>query len=710
MSNSAMAGDEAVAKNDPDDRPIKKGDEAARWLAAVKASGARESKWRKKGLDIVARYRAEEMLELYTSKPTEKKINILYSNTDVLLSHLCVDLGTPDVRRMFPRPGRKTQIARLSAEVLEKTMVAEGHACDSGKEFEDAIEDAVLPGRGQVWLDLDEVESPKPDMTWFKAEICHVDWDMFRTGPARKWREVPWVARGHLFDKEDLEDKFGDFAKDIPLNYELENNSEQTKQSVTGTGRESIERALVWEIWDKHSQCRLYVAEDFPKILRSDVDPFRLEGFFPCPEPLYMIKTTKTMIPVPLFVQYEHQANELNRLTTRSNRLTESLKYCGLYGALGDDTLKDIGNLEDGEFIPFKNFAALQQSGGLAQAFMVRDISQIVPALQAVDAKIDLLVQRIYEISGISDIMRGESNPDTTATAERFKARFGSQRSNRRSRQVQRFVRNAYRIKAELVAEHYSPEQLSEITGIPLPTKLAQQQAQQQLQMIQGQAAQMQAAGMPAPQPDPQMVEDLQAAAEATPWEDVGGVIRSNARRLFMVDVETDDTAADDDVETQEQALAFMGAMFTTLQSIGPAVAAKPELLPLAKELVTFTANAFKVGQAFDDAINDVFDKLAKAPPPPAAPADPVAAAQAALVQVQTQKAQADIGISQQKAQADLQAKTQAAAIDVQIKQIELQIKKMELQIKQEEVQTRAVGNQIDLQQKVQQHETRPIA
>jgi len=725
MAEAADNDQEVNEKPDVDDKPLKKGESAAKWHVELKAASTREEKWRKAARDILARYRQERALELFSNKPNDKKMNILYSNTDVMLAHLCIDLGTPDVRRNFPRPGRKTKIARLSAEILEKTMITEGHSEDASCEFEDAIEDAVLPGRGQVWIDLEEVEGPTGKDQWLQASICQVTWEFFRHGPAKRWREVPWVARGHLFSRDDLEDKFPTYSEEIPLNYELDNSEENVKESNAGPSKESLERSLVWEIWDKETMSRIYVAEDFPTILQSDDDPYHVEGFFPCPPPLYMCKTSSNLRPVPLYFQYRDQAEELDRLTTRSWRLMESLKYCGLYGATGDDSMKDVGNLEDGEFIPFKNFAALQQSGGLAGAFMTRDITAIVPALQAVEAKIETTVQRIWELAGISDLMRGDSTPDTTATAERFKARFGSMRGNRRSRIVQRFVRNAYRIKAEIVAEHYNRKQLAEMTGIDLPTKQEQQEAQRlltQLQAIeqqhmaqQTQLAQIAQAGGQAPPPpkplpvDPQSLEDLQATIAATPWEDISEVIRSNARRLFMVDVETDDTAMDDDEETKESALEFMTAMFTTLQSIGPAVAQKPELLPLAKELVTFTANAFKVGQAFDDAINDVFDKLASSPPqdPASAPTDPVAAAQAQLVQVQTKKAQADIITNQQKAQADLQAKQAAGAIDIQIKQIELQLKQMELQIKQQEVQASAASSQIKLASQVQDHQAK---
>ena len=713
MSGTAEAGADMgdvqhANTMEDEDKATKTGDPASRWHSEIKAAGMREDKWRKKSLDIIARHRQERALEIHSNKPTDKKTNILYSNTEVLLSHLCVDLGTPDVRRMFPRPGRKTKIARAAAAVLEKAMTAEGHAQDCEKEFEDSIEDAVLPGRGQVWVDLEETDGPDPETDWLEAKICHVPWEFFRMGPARRWSEVPWVARMHLFSRDDLLDAFPEFGAEIPLGYEIENSSEQTKQSLIGPGKESVERAAVWEIWDKYNRERIYVAEDFPKVLKVDDDPYNLKGFFPCPHPLYMIKTTDSLIPIALFVQYQDQATELDRLTTRSYRLTETLKYTGIYGSVGDDVLGDLANLEDGEFMPYKNFQAIQATGGLSSIFMVRDLGPIVTALQAIDAKIDWTIQRIYDISGISDIMRGQSNPETTATAEKFKARFGSQRSSRRQRMVQRFVRDVYRIKAEMIGEHYPREQLEEMTGIRLPTKEEQDQAKaaiEQLKAIQQQhmaemAPQPPMPGQPpmptpqaAPKPlpvNPDSIEDLQETLEAVAWEDIQAIIRSNARRLMMVDVETDDTAFDDDQVNKEHAITFMTSFMQTMAQIVPAVQQNPALLPLAKELVTFTADTFKVGQAFDDAINDCFDKIAKMPPPSAKPDPKEAESQAkasAIQQEAQQKAQAhqmDTQAAMQQHQADMAARAQDAQQKQQQHQAEMQGKMADLQAKQE--------------------------
>jgi hypothetical protein len=46
-------------------------------------------------------------------------------------------------------------------------------------------------------------------------------------------------------------------------------------------------------------------------------DPLKLEGFFPCPPPLNATIAQGSTIPVPDYVLYQDQAEELDDLTGR---------------------------------------------------------------------------------------------------------------------------------------------------------------------------------------------------------------------------------------------------------------------------------------------------------------------------------------------------------------------------------------------------------
>lgn len=515
--------------------------QAKYWHNQIQAAEDREKKWRETGQKVVARYLDER--EGYSGgEGCERRVNILWSNTEVLQGNLYSELGTADVRRAFPQPGNANKVARTAALVLERNIISCANRYNVDAEFEDAITDYLTAARGQVWVEYDAVidrmptkvtkeddetgEAEEEEVTekirYQKAEICHVPWTDWTHGPAKKWRDVPWVARKLLFTPDDCARTWPQFNNSmdkttIPCNHVLTEGKDRNDDQ----GATDFKRATVWEIWDKRSQSRIYVANDFQWELEREDDPYRVESFFPCPEPLYGVKGTDRLLPRPEYMMYKDQAEELDRCNTRIWKLLESLKFRGVRfaGLDGEDTLSDIANLEDGEFLPLKNFQALAQGGGLKEAFQVMDLAPIAVAIQAAAERAVQLIQSIYEITGISDVVRGSSDPNETATAQNIKARFGSQRLQKRQKKVHRFVRDAIRIKGEIIAEHFEREQLSQASGVPLPTEaeraqaratlqqFAQQQKMQQMMAQQAQMAQQQPQGgppMPQMQPQPQ--------------------------------------------------------------------------------------------------------------------------------------------------------------------------------------------------------------
>jgi hypothetical protein len=317
------------------------------------------------------------------------------------------------------------------------------------------------------------------------------------------------VGRKLLFTTDDCAKswpQFNDSADKttIPATHILTEGKDRNSDQ----GADDFKRAVIWEIWHKKSGKRIYIAKDFEWELESEPDPYGLEGFFPCPKPLYGIKFTDRLVPKPEYLQYKDQAEELDRINTRIWRLLESLKYRGFRfaGLDGEDTLGDLGGLEDGQFPALKNFANLVQGGGLKEAYQVMDLQPIVIAIQGAAQRALELIQSIYEVTGISDIVRGSSDPNETLGAQKMKASFGSTRMKKRQAEVQRFVKELYKMKGELIAEHFEREQLSEASGIPLPTEAERAQARQLLQMVEQmqQQAQQPPQGAGGPQMPPQ--------------------------------------------------------------------------------------------------------------------------------------------------------------------------------------------------------------
>lgn len=475
------------------------------WHNQIQAAEEREEKkWRKAARKVIARY-LDERKDYESAPGCNRKVNILWSNTEVMRGNLFAELGKPDVRRAFPKPGVANKIARTAALVLERNLVACGNRYAVETEIEDAITDYLLPGRGQCWIEYEpsftvDEETGEETLGYQTVEIAQVCWDDWTHGPAKRWRDVPWVARKHMFTAEDCANAWPDHngadgRTTIPCHYVLLEGKDRSEEQ----GGEDFRRATIWEIWDKKSRQRIYVARDFEWVLEETPDPYNLEDFFPCPKPLYSVKFTDNLLPRPEYLQYKDQAEELDRLNTRIWRLLESLKYRGIILGQADPEgkLQDITQLEDGQFMHMKTFQQLAQGAGLKDAAQVLDLAPIVVAIQGAAERAVQLIQSIYEITGISDVIRGATDPRETKGAQQLKAQFGSQRIRKRQKEVQNFVKALYRMKAELIAEKFQREQLSEAAGILLPTNAEREQARQLLAIVEQQKQAAQQAQQP---------------------------------------------------------------------------------------------------------------------------------------------------------------------------------------------------------------------
>ena len=691
------------------------------WLGEIEAAKKRDKKWWDRGQKVLDRYRDERDKE----KSYEKRVNILWSNTEILKAALYSGTGQPDVRRRFPNKGARERVARQAAIVLERAISYTHDAYDVDSEMECAVEDHLLPGRGTTWLEytaeteLPEDEKAEGDTDSMDAEygqaqegearqasygvidqqvkLVHVYWQDFLTSFGRKWQDVWWVARRHLYSRDELNKYFPNHSDKIPLGAEIYGAQKPKDQKD-----DTFKRAAVWEIWDKSKKERIYVAEGYDQVLKKDPDPYQLRPFFPCQEPLYSIKTTGSLTPIPEYTLYQDQAQELDRLTTRLDVMIDALKRRGVYDASmegADNKLSQIASAGDNEFLPYKGFAALQERGGLAGVFQVEDLGPTITVVEKLYEKSQICIQRIYEITGISDIMRGDSTKQQTATEARVKSQFGSLRIQKRQARVQRFVRDGFRLVGELIAEHFTREKLQEMTGIRLPLKqeiaMAQQllqQAQQQQQMqaqYQQVAQQAQQAGQPAPPPpqmqpiDPLQLTEAQEIAQAVSWEDIASVLRSDERRCYTIDVESNATAQLDDLDEKQARIEFVTNMQNLLQNSLPAAIQIPPTLPLVKELVMFGVKTFKVGRQLEETFEDAFQQLSmlaqKQQQQPQQP-DP----KMLEVQAKAKAAEADIQLKKQKADHEVQLAEHKMAADEQRQNRELEHKASMEQMKQQ--------------------------
>ena len=595
------------------------------WHIELNNADKTEEDWRRRGRKVIERYRDERNVDTY-GMGSEKKFNILWANTETLKGALFAKMAKPDVRRRFPD---NNPVTKNIARVLERTLAYANDVYNANKPIESALEDYLLPGRGVVWVVYDPVfvkemvqmeqinemgerviiEVEEERVAEQRCYFDYVHWEDYRENPAKRPEDVSWKARRHLWTRDELKDKGFSNVEDIPLDWSPDSDEENYE------AEEVFKRAEVWEIWDRVKYKRYYVARNYDKILRVDDDPYELQDFFPTPTPMIAVRTNDTSVPIPEFTLYQDQAEELDRVTTRISNLIEGLKRRGVYDASVPE-LSHLANAGDNDFIPSENFSLLAQKGGLAGVFQQEDISPIGMVLQGLYQQRTQILEIIYEVTGISDLLRGNTKASETATAQQLKAQFGSMRMRKRQEEIERYIRDLFRIKAEIVAEHYEPEILQAITNI---------------------------------QVTPEMIQ----------------IMRDDKLREYNIDVETDSTVFADENAEKQTRIEFLQAMGGYLEKAIAISNANPMLTPIAFQSLRFLVGAWKVGREFEEIIDQteqqIMQQMQQAMQAPPQPSEAEKIAQARIQgELMREK------MKQEGKLADIQAKSGAEMTKIQ--------------------------------------------
>ena len=638
-------------------------------------------KWEKRGQKVVRRYRDErDAIEM-----PRMKFNILWSNISVLFPALYGRQAKPEVSRRYMD---QDPVGRMACTMLERVVEYEvTQFSDFDGAMRGVVEDRLLPGRGTAWLRYEPVivsEAPEPMMPTMEGteegaqitdveEIERVDsahspvdyvyWQDFIHSPARHWEEVWWVARWVYMTKDEGIERFGDVFKNVPMQSQaddVDSKNPMTAKSAYG------KKAKVAEIWNKRTKKVCWIAKGYPQALDERDDPLELEEFFPCPKPLLATTTNGSLIPVPDYCEYEDQAQELDNLTQRIYLLVKACKAVGVFNA----EFKELGRMfsegVDNKLFPVTAWAAMSEKGGLKGAIDMMDTSAIIKTLQQLYASREVVKQSIYEIMGISDILRGASNASETLGAQQLKANFGSLRLRASQGDVARFATDLFRMKAQIVCKFYPPELIVEMSGV--------------MNTPEGQ--------------DPQL---LQAAIQ---------MLSNSTIRDFHIQVEADSLAQIDEQAEKQNAQEAVSAIGGFLEASLPMMQGAPEMLPMMSEMLLFLVRRYRAGRGLEGAIEksmkaleDKAKQMQQQPPPNPEMMKLQAEQQAEQMRMQAQaqteqmKVQAQGQIEQTKAQLEMQMQQAEQQATLQLEQMKEQFAQamanQELQVKAREMQGR---------------------
>lgn len=485
-------------------------------------------------------------------------------------------------------------------------------------------------------------EAPR-EVVYEEARIKYEFWEDYREAPARVWAEVNWVRYRAYLTQDELKDRFGK-KKAALVNLDFTPKGSESSETGKDGAASIYKKAEIWEIWDKTKREVIWIAPGTPDlVLDKKADPLKLSGFFPNPDPLLATTTTDKRIPVPDYIQYQDQAIEIDTLTQRINKLTEALRVAGVYAADEKQSLQRLFDAGDNTLIPVEGWAAFAgDKGGLKDLILWLPIQQVAEVVIQLYSARDRSKQILYEVTGIADIIRGSTNPNETATAQGIKAQYATMRLSATQKSVANFARDLIRLTAGVIAEHFSPQTISLITGypqlLPVPPLPPMPQAPQPSPMAQPMPQRPPMPGQPPqapqPQPDPAVVAYQQAMAQ---WKQMAAqvqqvqaqnaelqkqflaavdMLKKDAAHDFKIDIEADSTIAVDEDADKKSRTEFLGAVIPLLEQVVPLAQGKPEMANLMKEIVMFGIRGFRVARTLEETFEKALDAIGQLQPP----------------------------------------------------------------------------------------------
>jgi hypothetical protein len=481
-----MSADEIDPK--PEDKPKS----ASRWLAMLKDAESADRYYHEQ-VDAIDKRYAE--LKKLSTRAGNRQLQLLWANLEVMKPTVYSRPPQPVVQ---PRFKDRKELPRKAGDVMERALISDVEADDLHDTLLLGRDDLCVAARGVVWLTDGERDGVPVAM----AE--HLDRKDWRCEPSRKWSEVGWVARRAFMDRREVKDRF----KEVPPTMKFE------KRKVGDFMGEK--KASVWEIWHKADNCVVWVSEDVEDVLDKREPHLKLTRFFPCPKPAYGTLERGTLTPIPDPVYYLDQLEEINDTTARIAALTDAVKMRGFYPAGTSDVAEAIEtafkSLDDRAMMtPINSLSSLGPNVSLKDAILWLPVVEVMTTIQGLIEIRRQLIEDVYQITGLSDIMRGSTDPNETLGAQELKSQYGSVRVREKQAEMQRLSRDVIRLKGEIMAENVPIDALMEMAQVDdIPRKAdIEKQAQQIQQQCQQQIEQLVQQAMQAQQQSPQQPQGM---------------------------------------------------------------------------------------------------------------------------------------------------------------------------------------------------------
>jgi len=664
--NSASSGGETITDDTEHMTDVE------RWIEEIDVAKQANRQYWETVDKIVKKYKVAD--DDSTEKPKhreQRKYNVLWSIIQTMQPLVYAQPPQPHVNR---KHNDRDPIARDASMVLQRSLSYELE----GDELHDALcearDDYLLGSRGVIWPkykpymqlrksddkkyvengdDVPESAEVKEDekgryyhpdyeeKVYEEVDWEHVHYRDFLHGAASKWRHVPWVARRVPMTRKELVKRFGDLGKKVPLSIDCRKETKFSRGDESDAGKGIFAKGEVWEIWSKDDKKVYWLCPQYKKAFLDEQEDFlELDCFFPCPRPAYGTKTNESLIPQPDYIVWQDIALELDEVTHRIKLLTEALRVVGIYDKSLTNVVEGITKrANENDLIAVESYAMMQEKGGLKGAIEYFPIEQVAAVLDKMHNARQRLIAELYDITGISDIVRGASDPRETAKAQQIKGNFANKRLSSRQNEMLRMAREALEIQAQIICKHYSIDTIRMVSS-----------AEQVLVNPMTQ------------QPDP--IRFGKAVM----------LLKNSPLRRFRVKINEKTLAMPDENDDREQRVQFVQGVSQLLGAATQMLETVPAAGPLLGEILLFAVRGFPMAKSTEASIEAALESLMGQPMP-----KPEEGGQPAGERPPTPE-------EMQLENGKLQLERERMMMDAQFKEKELALRERELAIKEKEL------------------------
>jgi hypothetical protein len=643
------------------------------WRGEIEAAEKELKRFQVGGRKVVKMFRASESDTSGVDTSLERKYNLFPANVNILQTSLMNQAPQPTVDREFDDP--MDDIGRVACRIMERAIASHNnrnfHTADMMKQV---VLDMLVPGVGVSWhtyyaktetrtetlndptagLNLVGIDNDRPEPDTLAESLEYeevveervldeyVYWEDLLWSPARCFEEVRWIGRKIYMTRDQLVDRFGDkVGKAIPLDYKpsKQDNSVESKNQI-------MQQACIYEIWDKPTECVYWLSKGYEKIIEEKEDYLELDDFFPCPVPLVSTVSNGQYIPIPDYHYAKDQYRELNDVNTRISLLVRACRVVGVYDKASPQVIAVLSNAAENQLVPVDQWAAFAEKGGLKGVIDWVPLDQIIATIAQLTSNREDVKNQIYEVTGMSDIIRGATKASETLGAQKIKTAYASMRIQQRQKNVVQYCSSVFDLQCQIMRKHMDIIEIQKLAQVPFMDE------------------------------DPQVVEQ---ALQLIKMPDF----------ILRCKVESDSLSDIDFQAEKQDRMEYMGTITNYLKEILPTMQSDPTMGPFLMRLLQFSLAGFKVGKKFEGQLDKTFAELTKKlenpEPPQPSPEEQKVQAQIQLMQkegeqnaqehqetlqFQRESNQMKLGFEQQKGQIKLAQVTQKANADSQATQI----------------------------------------